>query len=182
MQQLGGYQMRHYMTFRLGDEMFAVNVSHVREVLDIMPITRVPKAPPAMRGVVNVRGKAVPVVNLRAKFGLAEAPDTLSTRIVVLELQVGGESCILGGQADSVHEVIEIGPEDVEPPPRLAARWQSELILGMARRGEDFVIVLDMNRVFASDDLLTLVEGAGAADGPHGVEPAEARRDGAAAG
>jgi hypothetical protein len=86
----------HYMTFRLGDELFAVNVSHVREVLDLMPITRVPTAPSYMRGVVNVRGRAVPVVNLRAKFGLPDAVDTVQTRIMVLEIDAGGEACILG--------------------------------------------------------------------------------------
>ena len=154
---------KHYMTFRLGAELFAVDVFQVREVLDIMPITRVPTAPLYMRGVVNVRGKAVPVVSLRAKFGLPEASESVYTRIIVLELELAGEPCILGGQADSVHEVIELEPAQIEPPPRLAARWQSDLIRGMARRGDDFVIVLDMNRVFESDELLAVVTAEAAA-------------------
>jgi purine-binding chemotaxis protein CheW len=152
---------KHYMTFRLGDELFAVDVFQVREVLDLMPLTRVPTAPAYMRGVVNVRGKAIPVVSLRAKFGLPEAPTSVYTRIIVLELDLDGESCVLGGQADSVHEVLELEPTDIEPPPRLAARWQSHLIIGMARRGDDFIIVLDMNKVFASDELLAVVTASG---------------------
>lgn len=151
-------ETKHFMTFRIGAELFAVNVFHVREVLDLLPVTRVPQAPSYMRGVVNVRGRAVPVVNLRGKFGLPDAPDTVYTRIVVLELELHGEACIIGAQADSVHEVIELEARQIEPPPRLAARWQSELILGLARRGDDFVLVLDMNRVFEADELLAVVK------------------------
>jgi purine-binding chemotaxis protein CheW len=155
---------RHYMTFRLGAELFAVDVFSVREVLDLLPITRVPTAPAYMRGVVNVRGRAVPVVSLRAKFGLPDAADTVHTRIIVLELVLDGEPCVLGGLADSVHEVIELESGQIEPPPRLAARWQTDLILGMARRGDDFAIVLDMNRVFAADELLAVVTAEAGAD------------------
>jgi purine-binding chemotaxis protein CheW len=110
--------------------------------------------------VINVRGKAVPVVDLRAKFGLPGATDSPSTRILVLQLELDGEAFVLGGQADSVHDVIPLEPGQIEPPPRLAARWQSELIMGMARKDDNFVIVLDMNRVFATDELLAVAAGA----------------------
>src|SRR5690348_1316292 len=99
-----------FLTYKLGDEMFAVSVAQVREVLELAPITKVPTAPAYMRGVVNVRGTAIPVVDLRLKFGLAPTTDTLHTRIVVLELKIDGEPCVLGGIADSVHEVIELDP------------------------------------------------------------------------
>ena len=144
---------RQYITFKLGDEVFAVDVAHVREVLDLTPITRVPTAPPAMRGVVNVRGKAVPVVDLRAKFGLPAAAVGRQTRILVLELVLDGEPLVVGGQADSVREVIELDAAQIAPGPRIATRWRSELVLGMTRRGDDFVIILDVEQIFALEDL-----------------------------
>ena len=140
-----------YITFRLGNELFAVDVASVREVLDLTQITHVPTAPPYMRGVVNVRGSAIPVVDLRQKFGLPIAKDTPITRILVLELQIDGEQAVLGGIADSVHEVIELEPDQIAPPPTIAMRWRSEFIQGMGKRGDEFIIVLDINAVFASD-------------------------------
>ncbi len=142
-----------YITFRLGNELFAINVAQVREVLELPQITKVPTAPEYMRGVVNVRGKAIPVVDLRLKFGLPPTPDTVNSRIVVLELELDGETTVVGGIADSVHEVIELEPGQIHPPPRIAMRWRTELIHGMGKRGEEFIIILDMNRVFASGEL-----------------------------
>jgi purine-binding chemotaxis protein CheW len=149
-----------YITFRLGDELFAIGVSQVREVLEIARITRVPTAPEFMRGVVNVRGKAIPVVDLRRRFGLPPAEDTLQTRIIVLELDLDGETTVLGGVADSVHEVIELEPGQIDPPPRIAMRWRTEFIRGMGRRGDDFIIVLDIDSVFSSEDLALVEEKA----------------------
>jgi purine-binding chemotaxis protein CheW len=154
-----------YITFKLGDELFAINVAQVREVLELTQITKVPSAPEYMRGVVNVRGKAIPVVDLRLKFGLAQAADTVHSRIVVMELALDGETAVLGGIADSVHEVIELEPAQINPPPRIAMRWRSELIQGMGRRGDEFIIILDINQVFSSDDL-ALIEGNGAGPAP----------------
>ncbi len=149
-----------YITFKLGDESFAINVAHVREVLEISQITKVPTAPPYMRGVVNVRGKAIPVVDLRRKFGLPPVPDTVHTRIIVLELELDGETTVVGGVADSVHEVIELEPGQINPPPRIAMRWRTELINGMGRRGDEFLIILDINRVFSEEELSLVEAGA----------------------
>lgn len=141
----------YYITFKLGDELFAIDVKQVREVLDLTLITRVPTAPPYMRGVVNVRGTAIPVVDLRVKFGLPPIADSVNTRILVLELNIDGESAVVGGLADSVHDVFEIEASEIGEPPRIAMRWRSELIAGMAKRGDHFVIILDIDRVFASE-------------------------------
>jgi purine-binding chemotaxis protein CheW len=145
-----------YITFKLGDELFAIDVAQVREVLELPPITRVPTAPAYMRGVVNVRGKAVPVVDLRTKFGLPAAEDTLNSRIVVMELDIDGEPTVIGGVADSVQEVIELEPGLIEPPPRIAMRWRTELINGMGRRGDEFIIILNLGAVFSLADLAVL--------------------------
>lgn len=141
----------HYITFKLGDELFAIPVAQVREVLDLTEITHVPTAPAYMRGVVNVRGSAIPVVDLRLKFGLPPKADSVNSRIVVLELQLDGETTVVGGIADSVHTVIELEPNDIKEPPRIAMRWRSDLIRGMGRQDEHFIIILDIEKVFASD-------------------------------
>jgi purine-binding chemotaxis protein CheW len=152
-------QPASYITFRLGAELFAIDVVQVREVLDLTEITRVPTAPDYMRGVVNVRGSTVPVVDMRRKFGLAPGPDTVNTRIVVLELGLDGERAVVGGLADSVHDVIELEPAQITDPPRIAMRWRTDVIRGMGKRGEQFIIILDIDKVFAADGGL-LVETA----------------------
>jgi purine-binding chemotaxis protein CheW len=157
-------QAAQYITFKLGDESFAINVSQVREVLDLSQITKVPTSPVYMRGVVNVRGSAIPVVDLRLKFGLPKSLDTVNTRILVLELDLGGEAVVLGGIADSVHEVIELDPNQINPPPTIAMRWRSDFIQGMGKRGDDFIIILDIAAVFSANDL-ALVESATAFEG-----------------
>jgi purine-binding chemotaxis protein CheW len=149
-----------YMTFKLGDELFAINVSQVREVLEIPQITKVPTAPAYMRGVVNVRGQAIPVVDLHLRFGLPSTPDTLQSRVIVMELTIDGESTVIGGLADSVHEVIELEPGNINPPPSIAMRWRTDFILGMGRRGEEFIIILDVNKVFSSDELIAVAPAA----------------------
>jgi purine-binding chemotaxis protein CheW len=156
-------ETRQYMTFKLGDELFAIDVAQVREVLEVPPITKVPTAPAYMRGVVNVRGQATPAVDLRLRFGLPAVADTVNSRIIVMELELDGEATVLGGIADSVHEVIELEPGNVNPPPRIAMRWRSEFIQGMGKRGDDFIIILDMAGVFSSEELA--VAGAAAEEG-----------------
>ena len=153
-----------YITFKLGDELFAIDVARVREVLDLSEITRVPTAPPYMRGVVNVRGSAVPVVDLRRKFGLPPAPDTVDTRIVVIELELDSELTVVGGLADSVREVLELDRSEIREPPRIAMRWRADMIEGLGKKGEQFIIVLDIARVFATDDALLVADAPTAAE------------------
>ena len=155
-----------YITFKLGNELFAIAVSQVREVLEVPQVTRVPTAPAYMRGVVNVRGQATPVVDLRLKFGLPPVADTLNTRIIVMELELDGEATVLGGVADSVHEVIELEPGNINPPPRIAMRWRTDFIQGMGRRGEDFLIILDVNAVFSSEEIALAGEALARAEEP----------------
>ncbi|MFN7996742.1 MAG: chemotaxis protein CheW [Bryobacteraceae bacterium] len=153
-------ETRQYMTFKLGDELFAIDVAQVREVLEVTQITKVPTAPEYMRGVVNVRGQATPVVDLRIRFGLPKTGDTVHTRIIVMELELDGEFAVLGGIADSVHEVIELEPANINPAPRIAMRWRTEFIQGMGKRGDEFIILLDVNAVFSSKELSVLAENA----------------------
>jgi purine-binding chemotaxis protein CheW len=152
-----------YLTFRLGDELFAINVFKTREVLDISHITRVPTAPGYLRGVVNVRGNAIPVVDLRNKFGLPPVPDTLHTRIIVMELHLDDQTVVVGGLADAVHEVIELEPHEINDPPSLGMRWRTDLILGLGRRDDRFIIILDIERVFSTEELSSIIPESAAA-------------------
>ena len=142
-----------YLTFKLDEEVFAIDVAQVREVLDLTPITKVPRSPEFMRGVINVRGSVVPVVDLRLKFGMSETETTLDTRIVVMEVSLDSEITILGAIADSVHEVLELDPEHIERAPRIGSRWRTEFIKGIGKRDEQFIIILDIDRIFSTDEL-----------------------------
>ncbi len=146
-----------YVTFKLGDEMFAIDVFKAREVLDVTHVTRVPTSPNYMRGVVNVRGNSIPVIDLRSKFGLPPKEDTKNTRIIVLELEIEEQTVVIGGLADSVHEVIELEPEEINESPSLGMKWRTDLILGMGKRDENFIIILDIERILNEDESQTLL-------------------------
>lgn len=145
-----------YLTFKLGEEIFALNVGQVREVLDLAAITKVPGTPDFMRGVINVRGSVVPVMDLRLKFGLSRTENTLDTRIIVMELSLEGEVVVLGTLADSVNEVIDLEPNQIEPPPKIGMRWRTEFIKGIGKRNDLFIIILDIDQVFSTDELAIL--------------------------
>jgi len=159
MNETGVTATAQYLTFKLDDEVFAIDVSQVREVLDLTPITKVPRSPDFMRGVINVRGSVVPVVDLRLKFGLSQAESTLDTRIVVMEVDLEGEVTILGAIADSVHEVIELEPGHIEKPPKIGSRWRTEFIKGIGKRDDQFIIILDIDCIFSTDELAIIETG-----------------------
>jgi purine-binding chemotaxis protein CheW len=156
----GVEQASQYLTFRLGEEVFALEISQVREVLDYPQITRVPRMPQFMRGVINLRGSVVPVVDLRLKFGMSATEQTVNTCIIIVEVAIEGEATLLGALADSVQEVIDLEPSQIEPPPRMGASIHAEFIRGMGKREERFVIILDVDRVFSPGEL-ALVQEAG---------------------
>lgn len=157
---------RQFLSFLLDDEVFALDVSRVREVLDRTDLTRVPRMPSFMRGVLNLRGSVLPVVDMRVRFGMGEVVETVNTCIVVVEVEIEGEPTPLGAMVDAVDEVFELGVDDLEAPPKMGAKLKTEYISAMARRGEDdFMIVLDADRVFSADEIIA-VKRAGAAAAP----------------
>lgn len=147
-----------YLTFTLADELYAIDIARVWEVLDYVPITRVPRTPEFLLGIINLRGKAVPVADLRLKFGLEKTERTVHTCIIIVELDVDGEKTIMGALADSVQEVFEIAPGDIEPPPKMGARVRTEFIQGMAKHNEQFVIIIDVNKVFSAEEMSMVQE------------------------
>lgn len=150
--------LQQYLTFKLGEEMFALDVSQVREILDVTNITRVPRAPDFMRGVINVRGSVVPVVDLRLKFGLPRTEQTRDTRIVVMEIDLAGEVCVIGALADAVHNVMDLEPGQIEAAPRIGAKWNSAFIKGIGKHNDQFIIILDVDRIFSTDELAMVRE------------------------
>jgi purine-binding chemotaxis protein CheW len=142
-----------YLTFKLADEIFALDISKVREVLDFTSITRVPRTPEFMRGVINLRGSVVPVADLRLKFGMTRTEKTVNTCVIIVEVTVDNETTILGALADSVQEVLELGAENIEPAPKIGTRLNTEFIRGMGKQNETFIIILDIDKVFSSDEL-----------------------------
>jgi purine-binding chemotaxis protein CheW len=142
-----------YLTYKLDDEVFAFDISKVREVLDFPTITKVPRTPEFMRGVINLRGSVVPVVDLRLKFGMTKTEKTVNTCIIITEVLIEGETAILGVLADSVQEVLDIEAGNIEPAPKIGTRIRTDFIRGMGKHNERFIIILDIDQVFSTEEL-----------------------------
>jgi purine-binding chemotaxis protein CheW len=142
-----------YLTFKLDEEIFALDVAKVREILEESSITKVPQTPEFMRGVINLRGSVVPVIDLRLKFGMSRTEKTVNTCIIVVEVQLEDEVIILGALADSVQEVIEMEPSQIEAAPHIGSRLNTDFIKGMGKVDGRFIMILDIDRVFSSQEL-----------------------------
>ena len=145
-----------YLTFALGDEVFALETGFVREVIELVPVTRIPKTPPFLRGVINLRGHAVHVVDLRVKFDLPQIADTVSTCIIIVDVEIEGEQCHVGAIVDSVLEVFEMASDQITPPPRMGTAIRADFIRGMGKQNEEFIMILDIGKVFSTEELSLL--------------------------
>jgi len=145
-----------YLTFKLDEEVFALDVAKVREILEYTGITKVPQTPDFMRGVINLRGSVVPVIDLRLKFGMSATVQTVNTCIIVVEVGQEDETLVLGLLADSVQEVIEMEPEQIEAAPHIGTRLNTDFIKGMGKHDNRFVMILDIDKVFTGGDLSSL--------------------------
>jgi purine-binding chemotaxis protein CheW len=149
-------ETRQYLTFKLGNEIFATDVAKVREVLDLTIITAIPRTPPFMRGVINLRGSVVPVVDLRLCFDMSKTESTRNTCIVVVEVLLDNEATVIGALADSVEEVIDLEPEQIQPAPRIGTQIRTDFIKGMGKRDTQFIMILDIDKVFSAEELATV--------------------------
>ena len=152
-----------FVTLGIEQEVFGVPVESVLEILDMRPIFRVPEAPHYLLGLIDLRGRSVPVLDLRAKLGLPAIAATETTRILVLEVEVGGRKLVLGLVADRVFEVLALGADDIEPPPDIGVRWRSDYIRGVGHRDSRFVIIFDLSRLFSTEDAIAIASAPGAA-------------------
>lgn len=139
------------LTVGLQDEVFAIEATRVREILDVVPITRVPNARPFVEGLINVRGRVVPLADLRVMFGMDRPPPGPETRIVVIEIDIDGEPTLAAILADRVHDVTDIKTAAIEEAPRVGMRWRPEYVRGIGKRGEDFIIIPDMGAIFGHE-------------------------------
>ena len=152
--------MTQYLTFNLDDEVFALEISRIREVLEFTSVTPVPRTPLFMRGVINLRGNVVPVVDLKRQFGMTETERSINACVIIIEMKVDGEQTILGALADSVQQVMDLEPEQIASPPRIGSRLKTEFIKGMGKHEDKFIIILDIDKVFSNDELLVVNETA----------------------
>ena len=146
-------EVRQYLTFRLGKEVFALDVAKVREVLDLTPITEIPRTPEFMRGVINLRGSVVPIVDLHCSFGMPATQNTVNSCIIVVEILLDNEIVVIGALADQVEEVIDLEPEQIQPPPKIGAYVKTEFLHGMGNRDGRFLMILNIDQVFTAEEL-----------------------------
>lgn len=147
-----------YLTFHLGDETYGTPILKIQEILGLMPITRVPRAPPQIRGVINLRGKVIPVLDLRTVFEMEIIPDSERSCIVVVQIEQEGQRLVLGVLVDEVSEVADIGAEAIEPVPEFGARLDTRFLLGVGKVGEQVVLLLDLDRVLTHQQTGELAE------------------------
>jgi len=149
-----------YLTFSLAGEEYGIGILKVKEIIGMMAITTVPRTPPFVKGVINLRGKVIPVVDLRVKFGMEKMGYTERTCIIVVEIAGQGSSVLIGIVVDAVSEVLNIKGGDIEETPAFGAKLDTEYILGMAKMNGGVKILLDIDRVLKSEEKELLEEAA----------------------
>lgn len=157
-----GGQTQQYLTFVLAGEVFAIGILAIKEIIEYSNPTSVPMMPEYLRGVINLRGLVVPVIDLAVRFGKPASPVTKRTCIVIVEIELEGERYDVGAVVDAVNAVVEIPASDIEPPPSFGARIRTDFIAGMGKVDGRFVILLDSRHVLAPAELESL---AGALEG-----------------
>jgi len=172
-----GNRSLEVVTFALDGEVFALDAALVREILDVIPITEVPGSQPFVNGLINVRGKVVPLADLRLKFGMEVRPPTIDTRILAIEIELDGDPTLVGIRADKVYEVTELAPAALEETPKIGMKWPAEYIRCIGKRGAEFIVVLDIERIFARQGIgdSLLAGEAGARIGVGGLAAAAAQ-------
>lgn len=142
-----------YLSFKLGEEVFAVHVNDVLNILEMTKITALPKSPSYLKGVINLRGMVLPIVDARIKFNMEEKENTNNTCIIVMDLESNNELVHVGFIVDSVLEVLELDAGQIEPSPSLGISYKAEFITGMARVNDEFVMLLNMEKIFSLDEM-----------------------------
>jgi len=149
---------KSYLSFKLDTELFAIDVMKVMEILEVPRITKVPKAPNYLVGVINLRGAVLPVIDTRIKFGMEPTDYTVNTCVVVLNVGIGADSVVVGALVDSVSEVFEVEDGQVQPSPSIGAKYQADFIHGMIKEKDQFMMLLNIDKVFSALDMDSLRE------------------------
>lgn len=152
---------RQYLTFLAGDELFAIGIADIKEIIEYREPTSVPMMPPYLSGVINLRGRVVPVIDLLVRFGRDSSDVSRRTCIVILEVYHNDEQQYLGVLVDTVKAVLDIADDDIEPPPSFGAKLRNDFVSGMGKIGEEFVIILDIDNVLSIEELSMLTDMSG---------------------
>lgn len=147
-----------YLSFKIGETSFCINVNKVLNILELMKITNVPQSPDYMLGVINLRGEVLPVVDARIKFGIPVKENTINTCIIVLDIAFEKEMTHIGLLVDGVMEVYEAADDSIMPPPGIGSKYKSEYIKGIFKIEDDFIMLLDIDKVFSTDELIVVNE------------------------
>ncbi|MBF0417099.1 MAG: chemotaxis protein CheW [Magnetococcales bacterium] len=146
-------ELTQFLTFHLDQEVFAIDIALIKEVLEVTPLTKIPSTPNFMCGVINLRGNVVSVVDLRRKFGLPDAKPTVNTCIIIIDVTQNGEKIVIGAMVDSVKEVMELDHSQIEPPPKIGTGIRGDFIRGIGKQGHQFVMLLDTDTIFSDAEL-----------------------------
>jgi len=160
MEEKVALETMQFLTFRLDGEVFAFDISKVREVLEYGTITKIPQTPDILKGVINLRGSVVPVIDMRVKFGMGEVEKTVNTVTIITEIEIDNEVTMIGAMVDSVSEVMNLDSEHIEPPPSIGTQLNTDYIKGMGKKDDQFIIILDIEKIFSMDEL-EIVQQAG---------------------
>jgi len=160
MSAAGREDVLQYLTFTLGDETFAMDIRTVREIIQHGAMTVVPLMPAFVRGVINLRGAVVPVIDLQSRFGRPVAQFGKKTCVIIFDVGPEGDKVELGLLVDAVSEVIDIAPSQIEPPPQFGTTIQREFIHGLGKVGNEFIVILEPERALNIDDMAALAEQA----------------------
>jgi purine-binding chemotaxis protein CheW len=158
--------VQQHLTFMIGGEEYAISLLKVREIIEYDTVTEIPKTPEWIRGVINLRGSVLPVIDLAVKFRQAPSVAGKMTCIVITEVECEGEATVMGIMADSVRQVIDLKPQEIEPPPAFGTRVKVDYLLGMARSGKKFCLILDTEKVLSTDELLELPDSVETMENP----------------
>ncbi len=150
--------MSHYLTFQLGNEVFAAHVKSILKILEMQKITEVPRSPAYMKGLINLRGNVLPVIDARLKFGMAATGYTEKTCILVLNIAIDQETIEVGAIVDAVMDVMEFPDNAIKPSPSLGSKYKSDFIEGVMKVDERFIMVLNMDSVFSTEEIIDLKE------------------------
>jgi len=155
---------QQYLTFAVCDDDYAVPILRVKEIIAFDSVTRVPRTPSFIRGVINLRGSVVPVIDLAQKFGYPESRTTRSSCIVIVEMALDDKPIVLGVLVDAVNQVVDLLDEDIQEPPSFGTRVDIGFLVGMGRAGKKFVLILDIDKVLAASDVIAAADAAAPAE------------------
>ncbi len=148
---------QQHLTFQLVGEEYAIRILQVKEIIEYDVLTKVPKVPSFIRGVINLRGSVVPVVDLAVKFGLPETPVTKQTCIIIVEVEIEGDQTVMGVVVDAVSQVMDLDPQDIEATPSFGTKIKVDYLRGLGRSGEKFVLLLNIDKVLSSTEIVEVV-------------------------